>query len=96
MSVCLCVSAPQAIKNHSREMKPDITNQISPTAFQFLYMTLAIDITDGRDLSNEARRVMQLSMLSLTHPKYGESWALPRDLMQNLALRVGHLNSYCT
>ena len=29
------------------------TNQTSPTAFQFLYMTLASDITDGHGLSNE-------------------------------------------
>ena len=48
----VCVFTPQAIKNHSR----DITNQKSPTAFQFLYMTLTIDITDGQGLSNEARR----------------------------------------
>ena len=29
-------------------------NQTSPTAFQFLYMTLAIDIIDGHGLSNKA------------------------------------------
>ena len=43
--MCICVH-PQAIKNHY---------QTSPTAFQFLYMTLADDITDGCGLSNEAR-----------------------------------------
>ena len=32
-----------------------VTNKISPTAVQSLYMALAIDITNGRDLSNEAR-----------------------------------------
>ena len=33
-----------------------MTNQTSPAAFQFLYMALAIDIADGRGLSNETRR----------------------------------------
>ena len=33
-----------------------VTNQTSPTAFQFLCMVLAIDTIDKRDLSNEARR----------------------------------------
>ena len=32
-----------------------IPNQTSPTAFQFVYMTLAINITNGRGFSNEAR-----------------------------------------
>ena len=27
----------------------------SPIAFQFVYMALAIDVTNGSDLSNEAR-----------------------------------------
>ena len=49
--MCVCVSAPQAMKNCSREMKPELP---SPTAFQSLYMALAIDITDERGLSNEA------------------------------------------
>ena len=49
--MCVCVSAPQAIKNHSREMKPDnLSNK-----FCCFSMTLAIDITDGQGLSNEAR-----------------------------------------
>ena len=30
--------------------------ETSPTAFQSLYMTLAIDITDGRGLGNKAHR----------------------------------------
>ena len=30
-----------------------ITNQASPTAFQFVYMVLAIDITDGHSPSSE-------------------------------------------
>ena len=47
----MCVSAPQAIKNLSREM---IVNQTSRTAFQFSYMTLAINISDGDGLNNEA------------------------------------------
>ena len=33
-----------------------ITNQTSPTAFQFLCMAFAIDTIDGQGLSNEARR----------------------------------------
>ena len=49
--VCVCVSVPRlCIKNHLREMKPET----SPAAFQFLYMTLAIDTGDGHGLSNEA------------------------------------------
>ena len=46
--MCVYVSTPWAIKNHSRD-------QTSPTAFQFLCMALAIDTIDGRGLSNEAR-----------------------------------------
>ena len=36
-SVCVfaCVSAPRLWKNHSHEMEAWITNEISPTAFQF-------------------------------------------------------------
>ena len=37
------------MKSYSREMKPET----SPTAFQFAYMALAIDITDGRSLIYE-------------------------------------------
>ena len=33
---------------------PCVIGQTSPTAYQFLYMTLAVDITDGHGLSNEA------------------------------------------
>ena len=47
----MCVSAPQDIKNYSREMT-------SPTAFQFLCTALAIDTVDGRGLNYEARRVL--------------------------------------
>ena len=61
--VCVCVfvsvsvSTPQAMKNHSHEMKPEyVTNETSPTAFQFLYTSLAIDIVDERGLSNKACR----------------------------------------
>ena len=43
MSVCV---RPQAIKNCS-------CNQTSPTDFKILYMTLAIDITDGCNFSNK-------------------------------------------
>ena len=53
--VCVCVR-PQAIKNYSHETKSIITNQTSPTAFQFLCKALAIDTIDGRGLSNEAHR----------------------------------------
>ena len=48
--VCLCVCPPQAIKNHSHEMK-SITKQTSPTAFRFLYMTLAINNIKGVTLA---------------------------------------------
>ena len=54
MCVCICVFAPQAIKTiHVKKAR--ITNQTSPTAFQFLCKALAIDATDGWGLSNEAR-----------------------------------------
>ena len=48
----MCVR-PQAINNYSCEVKTEITNETSPTAFQFLYMTPAVNITDRRGLSNE-------------------------------------------
>ena len=35
-------------------MKSELTNQTSPTAVQYLNIALAIDITNGRGLSNEA------------------------------------------
>ena len=56
-SVCvrICVH-PQAIINHSHKMKT--ANQTNPIAFQFLYMTLVIDITDGRGLSNGMHDVL--------------------------------------
>ena len=39
-------------------------------AFQFLDMTLAVDITDGRGLSNEAcRKFLSMVMLYLLHNK---------------------------
>ena len=40
---------PLAMKNYLRK----IINQTSPTAFQFPYTVLAIDITDGHGISNE-------------------------------------------
>ena len=52
--VCLCIR-PWAIENHSCEMKSEIVNQTSPTAFYLLCMALAINSIDGRGLSNEAR-----------------------------------------
>ena len=57
MCACLCACVRVCVRppGYSREMNR-ITNQRSLTAFQFLYMTLAIDITDGRGLSNEVRR----------------------------------------
>ena len=54
MCVSVCVFVSWAIKNHSREMK--ITNETSPTAFQFFCTALAIDTIDGRGLNNEAHR----------------------------------------
>ena len=50
--VCVCVSPPPG---YYKPFTFQITNQTSPTAFQFLYTTLAIDITDGHGLSNKAR-----------------------------------------
>ena len=49
--VCVCVSAPEAKSNSSLSLS---------LTFQSLYMALAIDITDGRCLSNEARRELLL------------------------------------
>ena len=37
-----------------------MSNQTSPTAFKSLYMALAINITDGCDLSNEAHHALLL------------------------------------
>ena len=56
LHVCVCVSAPQSIKNHSRE----ILNNQSNKSYYFS-MTLAIHITDGRGLGNEARRELLLN-----------------------------------
>ena len=55
ISVCLCLCVhPQAIKNHSREMK--LNNQSNKSYhFSIFCMPLAIDTIDGRGLSNEAR-----------------------------------------
>ena len=51
MHVCVCVCVrPQAMKSHSPEMKLKLTSQTSP---KFPYMALAVDITNGHDLSNE-------------------------------------------
>ena len=49
VDVCVCVRPSGYEKNKAR-----IINQISPTTFQFAYMALAINITDGCGLSNEA------------------------------------------
>ena len=53
--MCVCPLPMQAIKNHSCEAR--IFNQTSPIVIQFLYVhvTLAINITGGHGLSNEAR-----------------------------------------
>ena len=53
--MCVCVCPPWAMETYSHEMKPEITNQTIPTAFQFAYMALAVNITNGRGLSNEER-----------------------------------------
>ena len=53
-----------SIVYHSLKQTRNPTDQLlmvtSPTAFQSLYMALAIDITYGRGLSNEARRELLL------------------------------------
>ena len=36
--------------------RPKISVRLNPTAFQFLYMVLAIDIIDGHGLTNKVRR----------------------------------------
>ena len=53
---CACLSPRLLITIHVKWS----LNQASPTAFQFLYVTLAVDITDGQGLSNEARRELLL------------------------------------
>ena len=45
--MCVCVCVCVCPRGHEK--------QTSPTAVQFLYMALAIDINDGHGLSNEAR-----------------------------------------
>ena len=52
MCVCACVSAPRLLK--TIHVKRSLNNQ-SNKSYCFS-ITLAIDITDGRGLSNEARR----------------------------------------
>ena len=53
MCVCLCVR-PQAIKNHSREMKAEqLVKQVLLLFSFFIIMTPAINTVDGRGLSNE-------------------------------------------
>ena len=52
MCVCLCV---HLLKNHSREMKPEyLMKQLLLLLSFFIHMAFAIDIADGRDLTNEA------------------------------------------
>ena len=62
MRVCVCLSVcpPAGLLKiiHIKFKEVKITNQTSPTAFQFLCMALAIDIVDGWGLSNVARRVL--------------------------------------
>ena len=52
VDLCMEIAFVQEVGMHVCEMKPEfiITNQTSSTAFQFLYMTLDIDITDGRGM----------------------------------------------
>ena len=51
--VCLCVSAPRAIKNYSREMKPEKPIKQVLLPFSFSVRHLLIDTVDGRGLSND-------------------------------------------
>ena len=62
VSVCVCVCVcmcmrvcPQAIKNHSREIKIEqpIKQVLVLFSFLLVYMTLAINITDRHGLSNK-------------------------------------------
>ena len=46
----VCVHARACVPATKDHPHDRITNQTSPTAFQFLCMTLAIDITDGQAL----------------------------------------------
>ena len=39
------------------------TIQASPTAFQFVYVALAIDVTDGCDLSNKVHHELLMKKL---------------------------------
>ena len=58
MHVCVC---PQAIKTiHVIYSLTNHCNQTNPTTFQFLYMTLAIDITNGCGFSNKVCRELLL------------------------------------
>ena len=51
-SICVRVCPPPwLLRNHSRD-----NDKSYYTAFQFLYMTLAINIVDGRRLSNKEHR----------------------------------------
>ena len=54
--VCVCVSAPEAMNNQWRDLWRDMKPEQPIKQVLLLYMALAIDITDGRGLSNEARR----------------------------------------
>ena len=51
--VCVCVPAPRLLKTF--HVKRSLNNQSNKSyCFQFLHMTLDIDITDGRGLSDKA------------------------------------------
>ena len=53
VSVCVCVSAPQAIKNYSHEMKAEYLAKQVLLLISFIIMALAIDTVDGRGLNND-------------------------------------------
>ena len=70
VSLFVCVR-PQAI-NHSCEMKLEklLPIQQVPTAFRFLYVTLAINITDECDLSNKVCREFQDNAIIIAYIRY--------------------------
>ena len=51
-----CLSEQSRLTSLRNYINYMVSNNICCAAFQFIYMTLAIDIIDGRGLSNKVRR----------------------------------------
>ena len=51
---CVCISLPPGYEKLFTWNEAWITNQASPTAYQFAYKALTINIIDGHGLINEA------------------------------------------